>query len=246
MPSPTPGKVSEVRARLLDLIDQQPEGSLLPSERELAARWQVARMTLRRAMDELMVQDLLVRRQGSGTFTSRPKVSRRLVMASFTEEMRRRGMRPASRTLDLRRHRADRAISRRLRIPVGDPVLEFVRLRLADDAPMALETTTVPEHYVPGLTAEDLNGSWYELLASRYGVEIVSGTCHLEPAMPDRRTAQRLEIPPTQPCLAVRGMSLDIRGRVLESCVAMYRGDRYTLTAELRPPRRTTAPPTVH
>jgi GntR family transcriptional regulator len=233
-----PGKVGEVRVRLLDLVDSLPEGTPLPSERDLAARWQVARMTLRRAMDELVLEDLLVRRQGSGTFTSRPKVSRRLTMTSFSEEMRRRGMRPTSTTLELRRHRADRARSRQLRIPLGDPVVEFVRLRLADGAPMALERTFVPDRYVPGLCAEDLSGSFYELLERRYGVQIVSGACQLEPAMPDARTAEHLQIPETQPCLRNRGISLDARGRVLESCEAMYRGDRYAITAELRRPAR--------
>lgn len=241
MTSLAPGKTGEIRARLLDLVDLLPEGAPLPSERELASRWQVARMTLRRAMDDLVLQELLVRRQGSGTFTSRPKVSRRLGMTSFSEEMRRRGMRPASRTLELRRHRADRARCQQLRIPAGDLVVEFVRLRLADDAPMALERTTVPERYVPGLSIEDLQSSWYELLATKYRTDIVSGTCQMEPAMPDRRTAEQLRIPVTQPCMRIRGISLDARGRVMEYCEAMYRGDRYTITAELHRPARPTA-----
>lgn len=237
-----PGKIGEVRARLLDLVDLMPEGSPLPPERELAVRWQVARMTLRRAMDDLVLQDLLVRRQGSGTFTSRPKVSRRLAMTSFSEEMRLRGMRPSSRTLELRRRRGDRARCRLLRIPAGQVVVEFVRLRLADDAPMALERTFVPDSYVPGLSIDDLDGSWYELLATRYGTDIISGTCQMDPVLPDQRTAEHLQIPVSQPCLRIRGISLDAQGRVMESCEATYRGDRYAITADLRRPSRTHRP----
>jgi DNA-binding GntR family transcriptional regulator len=233
-----PGKVGEVRARLLDLVDLMPEGAPLPPERELAERWRVARMTLRRAMDDLVLQDLLVRRQGSGTFTSRPKVSRRLAMTSFSEEMRRRGMRPASRTLELRRRRGDRARCRLLRIPAGELIVEFVRLRLADDAPMALERTFVPDSYVPGLSIDDLDNSWYELLSTRYGTDIVTGTCHMDPVLPDQRTAEHLRITVSQPCLRIRGISLDAQGRVMESCEATYRGDRYAITADLRRPSR--------
>lgn len=231
-----PGKIGEIRARLLDLVDLLPEGAPLPPERELAVRWRVARMTLRRAMDDLVLQDLLIRRHGSGTYTSRPKVSRRLAMTSFSEEMRLRGMRPGTRTLELRRRRGDRARCRLLRIPAGEVVVEFVRLRLADDAPMALERTFVPDRYVPGLALGDLNGSWYELLATRYRTDIVTGTCRMDPVLPDPRTAEHLRIPVSQPCLRIRGISLDARGRVMESCEATYRGDRYAITADLRRP----------
>ena len=71
-----PGKAAEVRALLLGLIDALPEGAALPAERELAVRWNVARMTLRRAVDELVIEELLIRRHGSGTYPSRTKVAR--------------------------------------------------------------------------------------------------------------------------------------------------------------------------
>jgi GntR family transcriptional regulator len=241
MSSPLPGKAAEIRVLLLNLIDSLPEGSALPSERELATRWHVARMTLRRAMDELVVDGLVVRRHGSGSYTARPKVARWLGMISFSEDIRRRGMRPHSELLEFREHRAERAVARRLRIPEGDPVIDFTRLRLADDTPMVVERTTLPASYVPGLKATDLGGSLYQLLTDRYGIELVSGTSRLEPAMPDARTADWLGVPVTQPCLALHGISFDRRERIFEYTAAVYRGDRYAFTAELRmaPPQRT-------
>jgi GntR family transcriptional regulator len=235
-----PGKAAEIRVLLLHLIDTLPEGAALPSERELAARWHVARMTLRRAMDELVIEELLVRRHGSGTYTARPKVARWLGMISFSEDIRRRGMRPHSRMLEFREHRAERAVARRLRIPEGDPVVAFTRLRLADDTPMVVERTVLPGAYVPGIIADDLGGSLYELLSERYGIDLVSGSSKLEPVMPDARTAEWLDIPVTQPCLATHGASFDRRDRVFEYTAAVYRGDRYAFTAELRlaPPSR--------
>jgi DNA-binding GntR family transcriptional regulator len=238
-----PGKAAEIRALLLNLIDTLPEGAALPPERELAVRWNVARMTLRRAVDELVIEELLVRRHGSGTYTTRPKVAKWLGMIGFSEDVRRRGMRPGSTMIEFRRHKAERSAARRLRIPVGDPIITFTRLRLADDVPMVVERTTLPAEYVPGLQADDLSGSLYELLESRYGIDHVSGTSRIEPVLPDAKTAGWLDIPTTQPCLAVHGISFDRRDRVFEYTSALYRGDRYAFTTELRttPTPRTTA-----
>jgi GntR family transcriptional regulator len=234
MHSSLPGKAAEIRALLLSLIDTLPEGAALPPERELAVRWNVARMTLRRAVDELVIEELLVRRHGSGTYTTRPKVARWLGMIGFSEDIRRRGMRPGSKMLEFRHQKAERAAARRLRIPVGDEIIAFTRLRLADDLPMVVERTTMPAAYVPGLQAEDLNGSLYDLLTNRYGIDLVSGTSRLEPVMPDAKTASWLGIPTTQPCLALHGVSFDRRDRVFEYTSALYRGDRYAFTTELR------------
>jgi len=229
-----PGKAAEIRALLLSLIDTLPEGAALPPERELAVRWNVARMTLRRAVDELVIEELLVRRHGSGTYTTRPKVTKWLGMIGFSEDVRRRGMRPGSLMIEFRQLRAERAAARRLRIPVGDPVIAFTRLRLADDVPMVVERTTLPAGYVPGLQADDLNGSLYDVLYTRYGIDHVSGTSRLEPVMPDAKTAGWLDIPVSQPCLAVHGISFDRRDRVFEYTSAIYRGDRYAFTTDLR------------
>jgi GntR family transcriptional regulator len=232
-----PVKVAQTRVRLLDLVDSLPEGGALPPERELAQRWGIARMTLRRAVDELVQDGLVVRRHGKGTFTLRPKVLRRLAMTSFTEDMIRRGMRPASRTLEFRRHRAGHTLSRRLRMPIGDPVIAYTRLRLADDVPMALERSSIPAALVPGLRPADLDGSWYELLTNRYGIDMVSATFTVEPVLADPRTAERLETRTGQPCLQLQVSSFDGHGHVVEAGTTIYRGDRYTLTAELRPTR---------
>jgi GntR family transcriptional regulator len=229
-----PGKVAEIRALLLNFIDSLPEGAALPSERRLAERWKVARMTLRRAIDDLVLEELLVRRHGSGTYTTRPKVAKLLGMVSYSESIRRRGMTPSSRVLEFRAQKAERTVAKRLRIPEGDMVVSFTRLRLADDMPMVVERTTLPSGYVPGLRPEDLGGSLYELLASRYDIDVVSGTSKMEPVLPDARTADWLGVPLNQPCFAFRSISLDRRERVCECTTGIYRGDRYAFTAELR------------
>ncbi|MEJ3653686.1 GntR family transcriptional regulator [Actinomycetes bacterium KLBMP 9759] len=231
-------RTAEARARLLDLIHSLGTGERIPAERDLAQRWGVARMTLRKAIDRLVLDGLLERHERRGTFTSRPRVPRHLSISSFTEEMTRRGVTPSSRTLSLRRIKASTTVARHLRIPVGDPVIRFVRLRLGDGQPMAVETNHVPGVLVPDLTEADLVGSWYALLASRYGIQIMSGVANLVPAMPDERTAELLDIPTSQPCFKVRTVVRDRAGRIVEIGESVYRGDDFTLTVELLPGTR--------
>src|SRR5205085_5019164 len=86
----------------LDLIEQLETGDAIPSERQLSADLGVSRLTVRAALDELVREGYLVRRRGAGTFVSEPKIAQELTMTSFTDDMRRRGLAPASRTLELR------------------------------------------------------------------------------------------------------------------------------------------------
>jgi GntR family transcriptional regulator len=95
-------KQRETRDRVLDLIERLNVGDAIPSERVLSADLGVSRLTLRAALDDLVREGYLVRRRGAGTFVSEPKIAQELTLTSFTEEMRRRGLQPASRTLELK------------------------------------------------------------------------------------------------------------------------------------------------
>src|SRR5215216_8120001 len=94
-------KQSQTRDRVIDLMERMGVGNAIPSERQLSVDLGVSRLTVRAALDELVRAGLLDRRRGSGTFVREPKIAQELTMTSFSEEMRRRGMRPASKTLSL-------------------------------------------------------------------------------------------------------------------------------------------------
>lgn len=234
MPTASASKVALVRSRLLNLIDGLDDGDALPSERELAVRFQVARMTLRRAMDDLVYEGLLVRQHGRGIFRARPKVAGRLAVTSFTDDMLRRGLQPGTRVVSFRRGRADRNVARLLRIPVNDFAYFYTRLRLADDVPMAVERCIFVADAVPQLTAGDLEGSLYRNLMIKYGVAVSSATMNLEAVLPDHQAAELLEIPPSQPCINIRGIGLDAAGRVVEVGNNLFRGDRYQLGSSMQ------------
>src|SRR6267378_7408221 len=97
----TAPKQSEARARVLDMIEQLEVGTAIPSERQLSADLGVSRLTLRAALDDLAREGYLVRRRGSGTYVQQPKIAQELTISSFSDDMRRRGMTPASRTLSM-------------------------------------------------------------------------------------------------------------------------------------------------
>ena len=87
---------------MLELIERSTIGEAIPSERQLSVDFGVSRLTVRAALDELVREGYLIRRRGSGTFVSEPKIAQELTMTSFTEDMRRRGLRPSSRTVELK------------------------------------------------------------------------------------------------------------------------------------------------
>ena len=92
-------KQSHTRLQVLDLIQRLGIGTAIPSERQLSADLGVSRLTVRAALDDLAREGYLVRRRGSGTYVQQPKISQELTMTSFSEDMRRRGMVPGSRTV---------------------------------------------------------------------------------------------------------------------------------------------------
>ncbi len=229
-------KAHELRIGLLELIDSADVGERLPSERELAARWGVARMTVRKAIERLIEEGRLERRHGSGTYIAQAPYARLFGLRSFTEDMRQRGLTPSSKLLRLRKLRASTAVASRLRIPVGEDVFKFVRLRLADGEPMALETVVILAAYVPGLSTKDLTGSIYDIVRDRYRISLASGRTTITPVLPDGRSAAALGIAPSQPCLHVDMTDLDHGGRTIMVADCLYRGDRYELGIALAAP----------
>jgi GntR family transcriptional regulator len=227
-------KQSETRERVLDLIEQLAVGDAIPSERQLSTDLGVSRLTVRAALDDLVREGLLVRRRGSGTFVSEPKIAQELTMTSFTEDMRRRGMVPASRTLDLRTVPAGAHLGRLLKVSPSEPVVVITRLRLADRETMAIETLHVRESLIPGLTAADLElQSFYELLETRYGVSIASGIQTIEPTVTNEEESTGLGVPLHSPAFLFERTTQTRGGVVVEYVRSIYRGDRYRLVTEL-------------
>ncbi len=233
-------KQSETRDLVLDLIEQLEVGEAIPSERQLSTDFGVSRLTLRAALEDLAREGYLVRRRGAGTFVSEPKITQELTMTSFTDDMRRRGLRPASRTLELRVASAGARLGRLLHVSPSEPVVIVRRLRLADGESMAIETLHVRETHVPGLTAKELEErSFYELLSDRYGIVIVGGHQTIEPTVTDEDESAALGVPLHSPAFRFERVTHSQTGEIVEFVESIYRGDRYKLVTALnRTPAR--------
>jgi GntR family transcriptional regulator len=228
-------KQRETRERVLELIEPLEVGDSIPSERQLSIDLAVSRLTVRAALDELVREGYLVRRRGAGTFVAEPKVAKGGIdIASFSDDMRARGLTPGSRTLDLRQIPAGARLGRILHVSPAEPILSIKRLRLADGDPMAIELLHVRASLVPGLTGPDLEeNSFYDLLASRYEVAIVGGTQTVEPTVTNEEESAVLGVPLHSPALLFERVTRSAAGDVVEYTSSTYRGDRYRLVTEI-------------
>ena len=220
----------QVREYVRTLVKDAAPGSPAPSERELVARFGVARMTVRQALDALVAEGLLERIPGRGTFVAQPpKTAGRLT--SFTEEIRRRGMLPESQTLLARVEQAGPGVARALDISPGDPVLHWRRLRRADQAVVCVEDAYLNEVLLPGFLQHGTPTSLYDALESR-GLRPTQVEDSIAAERAGTDEAALLEIEAGDPVLrhSRRGMSED---RVVEVSRTLYRHDRFTLYVHL-------------
>lgn len=230
-------KYLRLRDQVAGLIGSLDEGAPLPSEREFAAMYDASRMTIRRALDDLERDGHLTRRHGSGTFAAKAKIVQRLLIVSFSEDMRSRGLRASSRLVSSSHQLAGPRLGARLQIAPDARILVIERLRAADGEPMAIERLHVQEALVPGMKSRELvNSSFYALLRERYGIEIAGGTQTIEATVADEAEAPLLEVPVHSPALFVERTTWTRDHQIVEFTQSTYRGDRYRFTAELTPP----------
>ncbi|MBN1174381.1 MAG: GntR family transcriptional regulator [Micromonosporaceae bacterium] len=231
--SPVP-KYYQLREILLDLIEHElAVDTPVPSERELAARYGLSRMTARQAVEHLVSEGRLYRVQGKGTFVAQPKIDIPLRLTSFTEDMRARGMTPGAADLGRRTVAASAAVARELGLAAGDPVHVIERLRTADGVPMALERSHLPASLVPDLLERSWrNQSLYEVLAREHGIILDRGDQVIEAGIADSGDAGLLDLAPGSAVLLLQRRCWAGEAAV-EYVVSTYRADRYQLRASL-------------
>lgn len=232
-------KYYTVKRHLMEHIESLEPGSAVPTERVLAADLNTSRTTVRQALVELVAEGRLVRRQGSGTYVAEPKLTWPLHLTSFTEQAAANGFTASTQLLAAERIKADEIVAARLGIQVGEPVCRIERLRLADDRPMAVETSHLSATRFPRLAGYlKKEQSLYAVLARVYGVVPVSAEESISTAPASTREAQLLNTDTGAPMLVLGRHSLDESGQPVEWVTSWYRGDRVTFVARLSSPHR--------
>jgi GntR family transcriptional regulator len=225
-------KHAQLRDALAELAALEGPDVAIPSERDLMVAHGVSRATVRKAIDGLVADGLLQRIHGKGTFVSRPRLESRLHLASFSQDMRRRGLVPSTRLLGVELELPAADVAASLQLATGAQVWRLDRVRLADGQPIAHEHGWYPEPLLPGLSKHDLGGSLYELFRDRYGLAIDAAEQTLWGEAADPTYAELLDAPLHTPLLVFRRVSTSA-GKPLEHVVSRYRGDRYQLHMSL-------------
>jgi GntR family transcriptional regulator len=208
-------------------------GEAIPSEIELAGRYRVSQGTVRKAIDELASDNLLVRRQGKGTFVATH--AEQHVQYRFLKLMPDNGNLdsegPAQREIvDCKRLRATADIARALALRSGDPVLQVRRVLSFAGVPTILEDLWLPGNPFKGLTAERLStyhGPMYALFETEFGVRMVRAEEKIRAVLPDEAQQALLQVASGTPLLSVERVAYTYNDTPMELRRGLYRTDSH-------------------
>ncbi len=222
-------QIKDLLVQALDRGDWKP-GEAIPSETELALRFQVSQGTVRKAVDELAAENLLLRRQGKGTFVSTHHEAR--VRFRFLRLAPNQGeVQPAeSQVLDCRRVRASAEIARVLELKGGDPVVAIRRLLSFASVPTVVDDIYLPGALFKGLSAELLNGyrgPLYGFFETEFGISMVRAEEKVRAVSADADISTLLGVVQDTPILKVDRISFTYADRPVELRMGHYVTDRY-------------------
>lgn len=200
-------------------------GELIPSEVELAGRYKVSQGTVRKAIDELSAENLVVRRQGKGTFVATHHEAR--VQFRFLKLMPDAGEahQPENRIVEVKRLRGPAEVARALEMKAGDSVVYIKRVQYFDGLPIILEEIWLPGATFKGLTVERLaeyKGPMYGLFETEFGTQMIRATEKLKALCADSVAAAALGIAEGTPVLGVERISYTYGDRPVELRRAIY------------------------
>ncbi|UUX94647.1 GntR family transcriptional regulator [Aquabacterium sp. J223] len=234
--SPLYQQIKGLLTRSLQAGEWRP-GEAIPSEMELAARYRVSQGTVRKAIDELAAENLLVRRQGKGTFVATH--AEETIQFRFLRLMPHEpgvGNPTERRVLDCRRLRAPADVARVLQLKAGDAAVQVKRLLLVTGKPVVLDDIWLPGAAFKGLSAERLaeyRGPLYGLFESEFGVRMIRAEEKLRAVNADEGTAALLQVAPGSALLSVERLSFTYDDRPVEWRRGLYDTSRHHYRNEL-------------
>ena len=235
--SPLYQQIKSLILRSLQSGEWRP-GEAIPSEIELAARFKVSQGTVRKAVDELAAENLLMRRQGKGTFVAthaEEQVQYRFLRLAPDEPAALPGS--AHREfLDCRRLRAPADVARALQMKAGEMVVEVRRVLHFSNQPVILDDIWLPGHLFKGLTADRLSeyrGPMYGLFETEFGVRMIRAEEKLRAVAADATTGALLQVDAGAPLLSVERLSYTYNDQPVELRRGLYRTDHHYYRNEL-------------
>ena len=212
------------------IVNELKPNDQLPSERELTERYGLSRTTVRLALQELENLGLVYRRHGKGTFVAaRDTQATNLTQTySFTEQMRRLGRVPKTSILDFATLEANKYLSLRMNVHIGDKLFRMKRLRAADGVPMMLERTYLPVRNFMSLRREDLeHASLYDVIEGTYHEKIRVAEEEFFASIARPEDARQLSIKEGSPVLDLVRTTFNDRNEVIEFTLSVARADQF-------------------
>ena len=222
----------QIRENIRDKINsnEYPPKSMIPSEAELCEIYGVSRVTVRRAILDLVQEGLLNRGKGKGTFVSEDYGLTRINgVQGFSQELLGLNMRPSARLLNCRIRKADSALRHTLELDDEAEVVTISRLRLVNNEPCMVEVMNFPYDLVPAIEKENLSQSIYCLLKGKYGQEVVSAKDIMEPIIIGEYESNLLELTIPSAGLRTKRIGYDANGRAIEYSTHIIPGKKCTL-----------------
>jgi GntR family transcriptional regulator len=226
-------QLKEILEKRIQSGEFQPGDKFLTDD-ELCQEYGLSRGTVRRSMEMLTGSGLLRREQGRGTFVNLPQQSPLFFhLSNFNEEMKMMGWQPSTRVIKLRTFPASMDIARHLQISAGEKAIEIIRLRLADEKPIAYETRYLSYKTCPQLLEENLeHQSIHSLLIDKYAIPLVRVCCTIEARALSEKEAKFLQVESGSPGFAIERVTYSTGEKPITWYRTVYRGDVYRFSAE--------------
>ena len=219
------------------ILDKIKNGEWLPnsiilSERELCEIFEVSRMTIRQAINELVNEGILYRERGRGTFVRAPRVEQSNIM-SFTEAATKKGMEAETIVKIFKIDMPDINIADKLGLTKYEEVYYIQRIRMADKCIIGIEELYVPVKYFSNFQTKDLSGSLYKVLNEDYGYSIGHIETSLEAIIPKDNELKMFKTSNAIPLLKVTGVNITDNNLKLFYEESIYRSDKYILNVNI-------------
>jgi GntR family transcriptional regulator len=206
----------------------------LPSERELVREFGISRMTVRRAVQDLIQEGLLYTRVGKGTFVSSLRFEQDHLLTGFTEEMRGLDRNVSSEVLAMDLILADEMLVDKLELDPNSPVHRLHRLRKADDIPLASEIAHIPQELCPTLDQYNFaSESLYATMGRVFGVRLVSAKQTVVASLANAAEHRIFNTTHPAAVLRMQRTTRTEKNVIAEYVESVYRGDLYKLSARL-------------
>lgn len=223
-----------LKHKIIEMIENEVvvEGEMIPSENELISLYDISRITVRRAIDELVNEGYLYRVQGKGTYVKGNSYNQDLFsMASCTDAIIELGLKPGRKVISQNIIKCDKKRAKALQINENSNIFELQRVYYADEESLNTTIATMPYRYFEGIEKYDFSKkSLYKILEEEYGVKIIRATRTFEAMIAYGDIADYLQINEGQPVLLFSGITYGIiKGKEVpvEIFKCHYRTDKF-------------------